>query len=90
MKHKLSPEERERAARKPMPRTFRAWMSELMGVADFARQKPRLKDANGLEWFRSMATYNRARVIVLGENPPGNFPPRAASVIVDWLLGEID
>ena len=82
----LTDEEREKAGRRPLPKTMRAWMAEIEGLSDFVKQRPRLKDANGVQWLKSMTDYNKARLKLLAENPPGALNKTAARIIVKDVL----
>lgn len=79
---KLTAEEIQRVCRRPLPRTVREWHAELLGVSNFAAQRPKLIEGNGAKWFRSLQDYYRLRAIYLAHNPPGTMTRKAAQAAV--------
>lgn len=81
---------REKASRKPIPKTLDGWEREVQGVERFVRAKPGLVDVNGAKWFNTMLGYYKARLSVLKANKPAGLGREAAAKIVgrvEKLLG---
>ena len=83
---KIDKDQREKAKRKPLPKTRRAWMAELEGVEKFILKKPRNLDDNGRRWYESISRYYLARLMYLVTHPPANLPRVAARAIVKQLV----
>jgi hypothetical protein len=86
---KVTPEQREKALRRPLPRTLRAWVGELEGVLRLVTKKPRLKDENGRMWWLKTVQYYEARLEVLADNPPDIIPLTASRAIVRELTRKL-
>lgn len=82
---KPSPDDLEKAKRKQMPVTARAWMAELEGVAKLVAHKTETTDNEGRQWWESTKRYNLARLYVLGLSPPSLIGKKAAREILSTL-----
>ncbi len=87
---KITPEQTEKALRKPIPKTLRAWVGELEGVFRFVTKKPRLLDENGRMWWMKSCQYYHARLQVLADNPPEIIPKVASRAIVREMLRKLN
>lgn len=87
---KLTDEDRERAGRKPLPKTMRSWMAELEGIQGFVKKRVELKAGNGQRWLDNMRAYYRSRALILSENAPGILPKDAAKIIVREVLKNLE
>ncbi len=86
---RLSADDKDRASRKPIPKTIDGWTAEIEGVDKFIKASTALKSGNGPKWFRSMVKYYRSRLVVLANNPPPGLGKTKARDIVNEVLGKI-
>lgn len=60
----------ERAARKPIPRSYKMWLNEVTGLRNFLMNAPESKADFGEQWVRNMIAYNKERLAHLLANKP--------------------
>lgn len=60
----------ERAVRKHVPKSMKAWLREKAGVEKFIAAIPAKRDDEGDKWANAMIAYYRARLEHLEQNKP--------------------